>query len=584
MSATSKSVTRRDLLAGAVTASLGSVALSGCKASQDGGWDHVAEVIVVGSGVGACTAALTAHHNGHSVLLLEKADELGGTSAKSAGVLWVPNNFSLKEKGIADSRDDCLRYMARFSFPERYNPEVENYGLARDELDLLAAFYDNAAPATEVLGELGALNVAEWRMFHLDRPATDYLDNVPENKVPAGRALGPVNADGQMGLGDELMRQLIAAIRQREIDTYVGHRVARVVQDDAGRVVGVEVETVAGSVTFQATQAVIFAAGGYAHSAELVRRHQSNYLYGSCAKPASTGDFIAIAAAAGAAMGDLSGAWRTQIVLDEALVSRYLAQGVFYPPGDSMIQVNKYGRRVVDENRNYNDRTEVHGLYDATRAEYPNQLMLMIYDQRSAEAFAGVYPLPETPADGVHVVTGNSIGALTQALETKLAEMAGQTGGFTLHADFARNLQAEIARYNAFAMAGRDEDFGRGAAAYDSEWFQVFSPQRSDSVWSENPYPSISMHPLRDDGPYFAIVLAAGALDTNGGPLIDASARVLDAHGQPIPGLYGAGNCIASPSRDAYYGAGHTLGMAMTFGFIAANSVAADSRDSTGQR
>jgi hypothetical protein len=413
-------------------------------------------------------------------------------------------------------------------------------------------------------------------MFQLDRPATDYLDHVPENKVPAGRSLAAVRPDGGVGLGDELMRQLTTVLPQRGVTVHKGHRVARLVRDETGRVIGVEAETPGGAVAFGAAKGVIFATGGYAHNPDLVRLHQPYHLYGSCARDTATGDFLAIAAAAGAAMGDLSGAWRTQIVLDEALVSRYLAQGVFYPPGDSMIQVNRYGRRAVDEQRNYNDRTEVHGIYDPTRAEYPNQLMFMIYDRRTAEAFAGAYPLPAPGEDAVFVTGGASFAELAAALDKRLADIADHTGGLALDSAFARTLETTVKRYNAFSQAGRDDDFGRGTAAYDREWHAVFSPRRPGTPWPANPYPNITMHPLSAQGPYFAIILAAGVLDTSGGPRIDAGARVLGPGGAPIAGLYGAGNCIASPSRGAYYGAGHTLAMSMTFGYIAARTLIRD--------
>jgi 3-oxosteroid 1-dehydrogenase len=565
-------VTRRQVLAGAGALSMGAITLRSSEADSSVKWDHETDVLVVGSGVGAATAAITAHENGDAVIVLEKAPITGGTSAKSAGVLWVPDNFTLKARGIQDKKEDCLKYLARFSYPETYNPADPHLGLSASQFELLEVFYDNASPTIDSLRGKGALNVAEWRMFFLDRPATDYLDHVPENKVPAGRALGPLKEDGSMGGGVELMMQLNGAVKERGIPLLTNHRAMKLIMNQEGRVIGVEAQSGETTVRVRARKAAIFGTGGYVHNPEFVDMYQANRLWGSCAMPWITGDFINMAGAAGARMGIMSSAWRTQVVLEEALQSSKLAAGVFFPPGDSMLQVNRHGVRAVNENRNYNDRTEAHGIYDSSQAEFPNQLMFMIYDQRTAEGFAGVYPIPADPENTNYVLKGESLDALTITINKRLKEIAPQTGGFSLAPSFAGNLKASIDRFNGFARSGKDEDFQRGEAAYDSEWHQVFSPMKADSGWPANESPSITMHPLRDEGPYFAMILVAGALDTCGGPAIDASARVLDTADEPIPGLYGVGNCIASPSGEAYWGAGHTLSLSMTFGFIAANA------------
>jgi succinate dehydrogenase/fumarate reductase flavoprotein subunit len=382
-----------------------------------------------------------------------------------------------------------------------------------------------------------------------------------------------------MGGGVELMMQLNGAVKERGIPLLTNHRAMKLIMNQEGRVIGVEAESGDSTVRVRARKAAIFGTGGYVHNPEFVGMYQANRLWGSCAMPWITGDFINMAGAAGARMGIMSSAWRTQVLLEEALQSSKLAAGVFFPPGDSMVQVNRNGVRVVNENRNYNDRTEVHGVYDPSSAEFPNQLLFMIYDQRSAQAFAGVYPIPADPENSNYVLRGDSLADLAIKIDSRLGEIASQTGGVSLAPSFTGNLEMTIKRFNGFARSGKDEDFQRGEAAYDSEWHQVFSPMKADSGWPANEGPSITMHPFRDEGPYYAMILVAGALDTCGGPAIDASARVLDTGDEPIPGLYGAGNCIASPSGEAYYGAGHTLGLSLVFGFIAANAAHGESQD-----
>ncbi|MNR20276.1 3-oxosteroid 1-dehydrogenase [compost metagenome] len=136
--------------------------------------------------------------------------------------------------------------------------------------------------------------------------------------------------------------------------------------------------------------------------------------------------------------------------------------------------------------------------------------------------------------------------------------------------DFAQNLDTSIERYNGFAEAGRDADFDRGLHEYDRIWNKLFSPVSKNAKFPANDKPNPTMYPIDRKGTLYAVILAPGALDTNAGPAINPHAQVLSAKGEPIPGLYGAGNCIASPSGPAYLGAGGTIGLAMTFGYLAA--------------
>lgn len=566
---------RRQLLAGAglaaAAAGLPEVAALAAEPAT-GRWDHETDVLCVGSGAAACMAAIAAVDGGARAMVVEKMPLLGGTTGKSGGVTWIPNNFLLRQRGIVDAKADCMRYLARYAYPQRYDSASPTLGLTPADYSLIEAFYDNGSVAIDRLQALGVTRFKEFRLFQVDRPAPDYADHLPENKVPTGRALEPAAGSGSSAGGSSLASQMEQWLRGKKTPILTDTRVTSLVMD-GGRVIGAEAESEGKPIRIRARRAVIFGTGGYSHNTDLCDRHQIA-LYGSCSMPGSTGDFIPIAAQAGARMGSLHTAWRSQVLFEEALESRAVGLGVFFLPGDSMLTVNKYGRRVVNEKRCYNDRTMVHFVYDPTREEYPNQLLFMLFDQRSIDAFGGNFPFPNDIRESPYLIQGASWDALYGNIDKRLQALSGKTGGVRLASDFAPTAKAQIGRFDGYAKAGKDEEFGRGEHAYDREWHLLFSARREGAKYPKNPMPNDTMHPLAESGPYYAFILAAGSLDTNGGPSINAKAQVIGADDKPIPGLYGAGNCVASPSRAAYYGAGGTIGLAIAYGYIAGMNAA----------
>ncbi len=581
MTEKSTQVSRRAVIAGVGTAGVAGMLPIAAPAAEAVTWTHSADIVCVGSGAAALSAAITALGNGDSVIVVEKMPILGGTTTKSGGVAWIPNNFLLREKGIADPKAECMRYMARFSDPERYQPNSPTLGLGADSYALIEAFYDNAAPAVDRLRALGAyracaFTVASWlanpEVAQLVQSSPDYFDHDPDNKVSSGRMLGAQREDGGAGTGSELIAQFEDFLTGKNVPILRSHKVERLILDKGGRVIGVAATHEGKTVTVKAKKAVIFGTGGYAHNPEFVRLYQQCNIYGSCASSASQGDFIRIGGQVGAKLGHLGGAWRTQVVVEEALLGKPLAVCAFVLPGDSKLLVNKYGRRVVNEARDYNDRTRVHFTYNPTQEEFPNHFLFMVFDQRTLDLFGGDYPLPAKGTPSPYVISGDTLAALSANIGARLTQIAAKSGNLALAPDFSDALAKTVDQFNLIAKSGKDPDFHRGDQAYDREWFYLFSTPTDFANWQKDHLPNHTMYPLSANGPYHAIILAAGALDTNGGPVINAKGQVVGYDGRPIAGLYGAGNCIASPTRDGYYGGGGTIGPALTFGYIAATN------------
>jgi 3-oxosteroid 1-dehydrogenase len=531
-------------------------------------WDYETDIVVIGSGAAAYSAAITAKQYGSEVIMVEKGALYGGTTLRSGGGFWIPNNRFQKEKGIIDSKEDATRYMARYSFPQLYNPEDPHLGLPENEYNLITTYYDTASKMVDFFWDIGAIKSIQ-EINWTGKPQVDYADHLPENKGIRGRVLYSEGPDGKMAYGSELVRQLKAWADSKNVKLFLNHQVSKIILNENKEVIGVEAMANANKkVTFKAKKAVIFGSGGFTHNKELMLHFQRGPNFGGCSVPTNTGDFVFMASSIGAKLGNMAGAFRAEIVLEQALSDPGGVHNVFYILGDSVLEVNKYGLRIMDEKRNYNDRTMMHFVWDPQCAEWKNMFVFLIYDKRTATLWQGFPPLPVLGVEASYIISGSDTDELTKNIDSRLVLLSKHTGGFRLDSSFSQNLKKTINRFNEFARSGNDIDFHRGDYNYDREW-TTFPPTMPGSQWPPKDSKNYTMYPLSSDGPYYAIILGAGTLDTNGGPVINEKAQVLNTENIPITGLYGAGDCIASPTANAYWGGGSTIGPALTYGYIA---------------
>lgn len=525
------------------------------------------DVVVVGSGAGALTAAATAARAGRSVIVLEKSHLLGGTSAVSGGMLWVVDNHYARAAGFEDSKAEGRRY-------------VEHVARGRGRAELLDAALGLGDDMLRFLDdELGV-------GFNLLEQFPDYRQDLP-GAVTGGRTVEPRLFDAAQALGeiaqhvrtdgrhpytmqeyegwgaftrfpwDELERRkdagfaakghalvamLLAACLEHGVHLAVEARAEHLItaQD---RVTGVSLED---GTVLTAADGVVLAAGGFEWDRALADSMLATRLHTMCSPPSNTGDALKMAQRIGAMTRGTREAWWapmsvTGTLRDGEPVGSLLR---FERQGPGSIMVNRHGERFANEAQNYNDLARVLHSWDSARNQTLNTPAHVVFDH----AYLERYGILE------HRAGQPSPDWLVEA--PTLAELASRIGVP------AEALQATVTRFNGHARAGADPDFGRGLSEYDRYWGDA------ESTW-----PNPSLGPL-EQGPYYALEVVNGAFGTCGGVATDGRAQVLDVDGTPIPGLFAAGNTTESPYAAGYPGAGATLGPLMTMGYLAGRALA----------
>lgn len=591
-------------------------------AASPGDPPEEADVVVVGAGAAGLSAALGAIREdpSTSVLVLESGRSYGGTSYRSGGRMWIPNNSDMVAAGLEDPRDMALRYMARLAYPSVYKPSGRWLGLERRHHAQLEAYYDRGS---EIMDHYRGAGILPWEAerFHLFPWANDpygmegmwhpdYHPELPENVPKGGRTIAPKHFDpsgitrgenlggpnyGAGLYGSDLIEWLHYGARLAGVafryDIRVRDLVTSTDRDGDTHVEGVvaEAATSLGPEMIRASRGVVFAAGGFSKNDAMVARHFSgdrDLTGGGCAVTTAVGDLAGIAERYGFMLELMDEAWFIENIYeqykkdpDSVLTPNYLVFQAYWLNGDSMIVVNRRGVRVFNEKTNYDDRTRLHFQPD-------NRFLFSVFDQHTLEHFPG-FGGHVTPAMDTIIGPAGSTEELERQLRARM-DVDPATAAFGLSSGFGGDLGSTISRFNRFARTGHDRDFRRGETSIDLWWhafcltFQGVNANvggvgvrdclSANVDENGDPYPNVTMRPL--EPPYYAVILSSGLQDTKGGPAIDQHGRILDRRGRPVAGLYGAGNCIASPAGAGYWGAGGTLGPAVVFGHIAGRHAA----------
>jgi succinate dehydrogenase/fumarate reductase flavoprotein subunit len=534
------------------------------------------DVVVLGTGAAGLTAAITAHEGGAKVGVFEKDSLVGGTTAWSGGQVWIPNNHHMAEHGIADSRERAVTYIMSLSHGLIRQDLAEAYADAGPEM---VKFIESCTPVQFYSvkdfpdyhpefpgGSLKGGRTIECSIYPYDElgkwagkvtPSPYYASpHITMSETPLGSALPKPPPPEEMerrakrnerGCGQALIGRLLKGCLDRNIEPYTDHRAVELVIEN-GQVTGVLFETPSGKTTVRAKRGVVLATGGFEWNDEYVRA----FLRGPMSHPVSvktnTGDGLRMAMKAGAMLGNMREAWwmpSAVVPEEENRMGRMMISSQRAMPHS--IMVNRAGKRFTNEAANYNAFGGAFHVMDVARFDYANLPCWLIFDQTYVDSYGfGV----------TRFITPGQVAGWVMRAPT-LAALADKLG------IPAAALEATVTQWNGYAQKAYDPDYHRGESAYDTWWGD---PNKKGT-------PQATFGPLLK-GPYYACEVKSGTLGTKGGPKTDVNGRVVDIDGEPIPGLYAAGNVMASPFGMTYGGPGGTLGPGMVFGYLSGRHAA----------
>jgi succinate dehydrogenase/fumarate reductase flavoprotein subunit len=558
------------------------------------------DVIVIGSGAGGLSAALTAKLEGLDVLVVEKTDRIGGSTAISGGAVWIPLNDQAAAAGHSDTRgkawtylqntvgaagDEELRHafldagplalrylrertdvkLAARTYSPDYYPDREGAAMGGRSLDpiefdgrLLGTHFKTLRDPLPEFCVLGGMMVNMTDVKHLLgvwRSFASWKHGVKMVLRYFGDRLRGYHRGTRLLLGNALAARLFHSVLKEDIPFWLDTPALGLEKDATGAVTGVQLRRNGKDMTVRARRGVVVATGGFPWNAGMRGQHYPAPTGPYSMSPQdNVGEGIAMAQQAGGVLG--TGHAGPALWAPVSLLTRPDGSVLRYPhlvwdrakPG--LIAVDAKGERFVNESTSYHEF--VRGMYRANanaNAKAASIPALLVCDSAFMEKWGLGLALPGgRPRE--HLVRA---GYLYRA--DTLEGLAKQAG-----VDPA-GLARTVAKYNPLAAQGQDPVFGKGGDAYNR---YLGDPEHQ---------PNACLAPLKQ-APFYAVKVYPGDIGTALGIRADGSARALDAQGAPIAGLYVAGNDMHSVMGGEYPAPGITLGPALTFGWVAAMHMA----------